>query len=97
MTPAPNAYSLPTFTDNLQMKIRCRLQARPKKANVGEQQRANSTMTKRQKPIQPTYRHAASPGNKFVRDHKSAINRANAERAEKDYQKMKGLANIYTT
>ena len=26
MTPAPNAYTLPTFTDNLQMKIRCRLQ-----------------------------------------------------------------------
>ena len=24
-TPPPNAYTLPTFTDNLQMKIRCRL------------------------------------------------------------------------
>ena len=30
-TPAPNAYTLPTFTDNLQMKIRFKLQSRPKK------------------------------------------------------------------
>ena len=77
ITPAPNAYTLPSFTDNLQMKIRCRLQNRPKhiKDKIDNQGikdiripvRASSTLTQKPKPR----RQQSSPTSKFVTERKA--------------------------